>query len=94
MNDHEDRLYRQEGEKLVGVHSDAIEKLDDAIKEMQHRRDQRQALLDKAELQAKGIRPCVVCQRHVASPCNSRGGMAENGPWDSFCRDFMDNRHE
>lgn len=94
MTNLEDELWKREGEKLVAAHTQSIEALDEKIADLQRRRDQRQALLDKAELQAKGIRPCRVCQRHVPSPCNSRGGMAENGPWDGFCRDFMENRNE
>jgi hypothetical protein len=88
----EDELWKREGEKLVTTHKQSIETIDAKIADLQRRRDLRQGLLDKAELQAKGIRPCAVCNRHVPSPCNSMGGMQENGPWDGFCREFMDNR--
>lgn len=91
-SDLEDELYRREGENLVSAHRQSINDLDKKIGDFQRRRDQRQALLKKAELQAQGIRPCCVCNRHVPSPCNSRGGMQENGPWDGFCCEFMENR--
>jgi hypothetical protein len=88
----EDEIWQREGEKLVAAHRQSIDDLDAKIADLRRRRDLRQGLLDKAELQAKGVRPCKVCNRHVPSPCNSAGGMAEGGPWDSFCREFMENR--
>lgn len=86
----EDEMYRREGVKLVEVHTEALAKIDKQIRELQSRRDARQRLLNKAGFQAKGIRPCAICHRHVPSPCNSRGGMREHGPWDNFCQDFME----
>jgi len=88
----DDAEYRLEGQRLVKAHAQSISDLDKRIGDLQHRRLQRQGLLARAELQAKGIRPCLVCKRLVPSPCNSRGQMQSEGPWDSFCADYMENR--
>lgn len=88
----DEEFERETARRLVEFHTQAIEELDEQIASLQRRREQRQALLDKAELRAKGIKPCLICNRHVPSPCNSRGNMAEHGPWDGFCREFMENR--
>jgi len=89
----EDAEYRLEGQKLVEAHTQSIADLDKRIGDLQHRRLQRQGLLARAELQAKGIRPCKVCDRLVPSPCNSRGQMQSEGPLDGFCAESMDNRN-
>jgi hypothetical protein len=87
-----DDIERLEAEKLIRVHEAAIENLVEQREQIQRRIDQREELLRKARLTAKGVKPCLVCNRHVESPCNSRGGMMEEGPWDQFCQEFMDNR--
>lgn len=90
MSNLEEELWRREGEKLVASHRQSIEDIDKKIADLQRRRDLRQGLLDKAELQAKGIRPCRQCGRHVPSPCHTKGAMQSEGPWDTFCREYFE----
>jgi hypothetical protein len=73
-------------ERSIQTANREITRLNVEIDGLIRRRTEQERIIEENRLIRDGIRPCDACGRRVQSPCHTKGGMAEHGPWDSHCR--------